>query len=128
MRAALALAVLAGCGGEGFCPADHVTIEQGLFGVVSYTSDVGDRGPEPSGAVRVEVMDPLGGLAGTATSDDHGFFEIALSVGDYQLCAAPERCTDFTVEEQAHVRVDYVLEFGPSSFVVRDPDACVDWK
>ncbi len=48
------------------------------------------------------------------TSDtEHGFYQIELVTGDYQICTTFQRCTRFTVSPGQRVRLDY--EFGPGS-------------
>ncbi|MCP3064958.1 carboxypeptidase regulatory-like domain-containing protein [Myxococcus sp. K38C18041901] len=46
-------------------------------------------------------------------SDDDGFYEVELAAGDHVICTSFERCTDFRVEPEQTVRLDYAMSVGP---------------
>ncbi|WP_255207681.1 MULTISPECIES: carboxypeptidase regulatory-like domain-containing protein [unclassified Myxococcus] len=49
----------------------------------------------------------------SVTSNEDGFFEAELALGDYRICTTFERCTDFSVGSNEVVRLDYEMSLGP---------------
>lgn len=107
-RGWLIAAALTGCASNSAndpCATSFAGIDQGVAGVVTYTSDVGNQ-PDMPVADR-EVM--FGGMA--ATSDAKGQFAIALDPGDYMTSGANENVS-VHVDAGRVVRVDLHLGFG----------------
>ena len=106
------------CGPGG--PIDHdlgslVTIVQGIYGQVYSVSDVCPAGTCPETAVSVDLTVTGNALASPATvrsAGRLGFYELALPVGDFEICAPEglQHCTSFTVSAGARERRD--LEYG----------------
>src|SRR5262245_17005085 len=85
-----------------------VTITQGLYGQVTYLSDVGSRIPAPVSDSLIQVFDrPVqqgGVVVAQGVSDGMGAFQIELSVGTYALCA--ETCPIFELQFDELVHAD----------------------
>jgi hypothetical protein len=103
-----ALGALAGCATDSStdpCATSFASIDQGVAGVVTYTSDVGNQPDMP--VVDHEVT--FGGMM--ATTDAKGQFSLALDPGDYMTSGANENVI-VHVAAGSVARVDLHLGFG----------------
>lgn len=124
------LAVLAACTGDpGFCVEQEVSITQGLYGRITYQSDVGRMGPEPR-VERVEVLDMPDSttVVAATTSNADGIFEVELTRGDFALCGTPnEPCVTFSVSPTAPlVRVDLLMSFIGTHWELASRSGCAE--
>lgn len=110
----LPLTLLAGCGGEtSFDPDAHVTIDTGVYGLLYLGCDTAGCESKPSAGMRLLVLDHLGIGAMTvaeATSDQDGFYEVALDPGSYALAFDAPLATA-EIEVTTRTRCDF--ETGP---------------
>jgi hypothetical protein len=118
--ASVLIAVIAwmmGCG-ESFCVEQDVTISQGLYGRVTYHSDVSPNtgSSKPVSGQVVNVADaPGGNVVATGTSDADGVFQIELDPGSYAACyagIAAYSCKTFDVQLKRRTRFDLHQSFG----------------
>lgn len=122
MRSRVYLAVLfvvASCGGDDeYCVEARLDISQGLYGRVTYQTDVSPdtNPPVPVGDEPIDVLDgPMGSIVASTTSGSDGVFQVALDVGGYALCgpaSPPTLCVTFTVTSGTRVREDLYKGFG----------------
>jgi hypothetical protein len=91
-----------------------LTITSGVYGQTTSQDDVGDHAPEYK-SMQVNVFSSSSDEAplATATSDEVGFYEIALLPGDYSMCTVFGRCRDFRADQGQCVRLDYEYSVGP---------------
>jgi len=92
-KALIALVMVGGCAQE----PDPITISQGVYGVLSVSSDVGGQpdGIYPDAPVAAYLVD--GTLVVSTTSDHRGAYELELQPGAYVICtldAAPQTLVD----------------------------------
>ncbi|HEY5922745.1 MAG TPA: hypothetical protein VIV11_13790 [Kofleriaceae bacterium] len=129
MRQLLAFIVLAGCGGE-FCVEDQVAITQGLYGLVTYQTDVNpdENGPQPVVSEPIDVLDaPFGTVIAQGASNTRGVYEVSLAIGSYVLCSPqPRHCVAFSIAHEELVRADLRKGFGGASWVGVDRSNCAD--
>lgn len=96
-------------------PVEAVTISQGVYGMTSYVNDVCpsecEREPR-SMTLRVKSL-PHDADVVSVTSNEDGFYEASLVMGDYRICTTFGRCTDFSVGVNEVVRLDYEMSVGP---------------
>lgn len=96
-------------------PEEAVTISQGVYGMTTYVDDVCasrcEREPR-SMTLTIKALPQEADVASVTSSKD-GFYESALALGDYRICTAFGRCTDFSVGTDEAVRLDYELSVGP---------------
>jgi hypothetical protein len=113
-----------GCAGPD-CVTPEPTIAQGIYGFVTYRSDVGHASPHPSPGKRVAVLDGELVIAETR-SDVEGLYQLALEPGAFvaENDTRYDRSDPFTIAAGDLIRVDVYTEFGPTGFLVVDPDAC----
>ncbi len=126
MKAFLAFALLAGCGGTDSldtCIADRVTIETGVYGqffngcdtpdctasyAVHMEARVYDADPTPPNTPSEEGIYDLGTQLTPiehASSDAQGFYEIALAAGTHYVCT--NRCDVINVDGEVPQRRDW---------------------
>ncbi len=108
---------LAACGDSGFCVEQEIHIPRGLYGHVTYATDVSSQTnpPVPRGNVAISVLDmPDGTIVATTASNSDGVFEIALADGNYALCEDVELpCVSFSISNAMPLmRADLHLGFG----------------
>jgi hypothetical protein len=123
----MAAFMIAGCGRSGDemadCKARAPAYQVGVYGCITQSSDVGNPPPPPSplAAFHVEIFqseppptpdDGLAPLIQTA-SDALGYYEIDLSSGNYSICTAFRRCSEFVVPAGARLALDYDFGLGP---------------
>jgi len=129
LRGLLGMAVfmVAGCGRSGddiaTCKARAPTHQEGVYGCITQSSDVGSPPPPPSplAAFHVEIFQsqppptPDDGLAPLiqTISDPVGYYEIDLSAGNYSICTAFRRCSELVVPAGARLALDYDFGLGP---------------
>ena len=93
------IALVAACGVGDRDIEDQITIQQGVYGLVTSADD------EPA-VVQIVVYAPgENGTHARASSNDTGVYEIDLAAGDYTLCI--ESCTSITVPEHGKIRYDW---------------------
>ena len=101
---------VAGCGGSFDRNIEsRVTISQGVYGqTVSYDDAAPVSHDYLTGNLKVFTA-PRNDSPAVAetTSDDHGFYEVELAPGDYEICINGNLCHAFTVAAQSRVRLDY---------------------
>src|SRR5262245_12715781 len=92
------IALLVGCAGANI--EDQITIDQGVYGLLSDSTD------RPA-ANEVVLVFQAGenGIHARATSTHDGVYQIDLAAGDYTLCI--ESCTSITVPYASTVRYDW---------------------
>lgn len=124
------LVTLASCGSEGvdnaFCVEEHVTISQGVYGRVTYQTDVSPQTnpPTPVANEPIAIMDaPNGTTIATSASNALGVFQSALSEGTYALCYPSAPCITFTIGVDQIVRADLLKGFG-TAWVATPPASC----
>ncbi|SEU25110.1 hypothetical protein SAMN05443572_10749 [Myxococcus fulvus] len=111
------LTVVVACGmacGQ-FDPEAARTISQGVYGLTESVDDVCSSScdPEPhSMSLSIRTLSERE-LVVSVKSNDDGFYEVELASGDYVICTSFERCTDFRVEPEQTVRLDYEMSVGP---------------
>ncbi|NVI96906.1 hypothetical protein HV824_02050 [Myxococcus sp. AM009] len=113
--ASLAVMSLSSLGCGDFNPEEAVTISQGVFGMTTYVDDVCSSGceREPRSMTLLIKSLPQDTDVASVTSNEDGFFEAELALGDYRICTTFERCTDFSVGSNEVVRLDYEMSLGP---------------
>ncbi|QDE95871.1 hypothetical protein BHS05_08275 [Myxococcus xanthus] len=96
-------------------PEEAVTISQGVYGMTSYVNDVCSSGCErdPRSMTLLVKSLPQDTDVASVTSNEDGFYEVALALGDYRICTTFGRCTDFSVGVNEVVRLDYEMSVGP---------------
>ncbi|QDE67004.1 hypothetical protein BHS09_08255 [Myxococcus xanthus] len=96
-------------------PEEAVTISQGVYGMTSYVNDVCSSGCErdPRSMTLLVKSLPQDTDVASVTSNEDGFYEVALALGDYRICTTFGRCTDFSVGNNEVVRLDYEMSVGP---------------
>lgn len=102
-------------------PEEVVTIQQGLYGLTISGCDT--TGCEDSAYDQAPITVTTVGAASpliTTTSDDDGFFELALPPGTYELCV--HSCITIAVASAERVRLDFVS--GPGGGIWCDDDGC----
>ncbi|GEN10046.1 hypothetical protein MFU01_50830 [Myxococcus fulvus] len=98
-----------------FDPEAARTISQGVYGLTESVDDVCSSScdPEPhSMSLSIRTLSERE-LVVSVKSNDDGFYEVELASGDYVICTSFERCTDFRVEPEQTVRLDYEMSVGP---------------
>ena len=95
-----------------------LTIHQGIYGQTTSASDVAPDTSSHYNQMEIRVFPEMSTFAGvppiaTTTSNDRGFYEIALEPGSYQLCTSFGRCVTATVQANSHPRWDYEFSAGP---------------
>lgn len=95
-------------------PEEAVTISQGVYGMTSYVNDVCSSGceREPRSMTLLVKSLPQDTDVASVTSNEDGFFEVALELGDYRICTTFGRCSDFSVGSSEVVRLDYEMSVG----------------
>ena len=124
-RALVVLGFTFGCGGPTVeCVAgERVTIAQGLYGQVTYLSDVGSRTPRPVSGEAIEVLDrPQGSVVTNGVSDSVGAFQIELPVGSHALCV-DNICITFDIQVDELVRADFRTGFD-TFWTLEQPSYC----
>ena len=102
----LVVSVVASCGGVDHDIEGHVTIEQGVYGLLISGCEM--SGCEDQPAIGEEVVVFAAGSSGyfsKVRSDDNGVYQINLVAGDYTLCISS--CTTITVPTKGKIRVDW---------------------
>lgn len=115
---------------EVLSPERRVTVASGLYGLVQFAGDVvGSDGTLSSGGVAdhdvyvyrgdtvLKAVEAAPLPVASAKTDKHGFYEIALEPGAWQVCAAwtnggrmqTGECARFNVAANGRVRADYCL-------------------
>jgi hypothetical protein len=120
--AALALALVVGCGGRDATLDRHVedlvSIQHGLYGQVTAVDDVGSPAPTYLPGFGVEAFavpagTTLGAPEASTTSAARGFYELALPTGDHVVCSSYGRCVVVTLADGELRRLDYEFSVGP---------------
>ncbi|WIG95626.1 hypothetical protein KGD87_34975 [Myxococcus sp. SDU36] len=95
-------------------PEEAVTISQGVYGMTSYVNDVCSSGceREPRSMTLLVKSLPQDTDVASVTSNEDGFYEVALVLGDYRICTTFGRCTDFSVGSNEVVRLNYEMSVG----------------
>jgi hypothetical protein len=108
------------CGGHTPPTIDQrVTIQQGIYGQITSSNDVGPPERQHVGEFQVNVYDvPSGTVLGaptasTVSDDSLGFYEISLPKGDHVVCTSFQRCVLVTVFDGQRLRLDYEISVGP---------------
>jgi hypothetical protein len=118
----LALSASAACATTDLIDPDEVvTIQQGLYGLTISGCDT--TGCTVSAYENAPITVTAAGATSpllTTTSDDEGFFELALPAGSYELCV--HSCIDVTITEGQRVRLDF--ESGPGGGIWCDDTGC----
>ena len=118
----LALSATAACTTTDLIDPDAVvTIEQGLYGLTISGCDT--SGCETSAYEHAPITLTAAGATTplvTTTSDDDGFFQLAVAPGSYALCV--HSCIDITVGAGERVRIDF--ESGPGGGIWCDDTGC----
>jgi hypothetical protein len=121
----LGLGAALGCGSSQptLPDADQlVTIQQGVYGIITSEDDVGDYTVVPLGSFSILVygdVPPLSiGQNGApivppplteTRSDERGFYQLELAAGRYVFCTSFLRCVWLDVPANQPVRLDYVF-------------------
>jgi hypothetical protein len=118
------------CGDDGFCVEQRVTIAEGLYGFVTYQTDVSPQSnpPRPVAGEGISVLDaPNGNVVTSTTSDDAGVFQVDLDAGSYALCSLPSApCVTFTIANGQLVRADLEKGFGGAFWAVVPRSDCAE--
>ena len=123
----LVLAGLFACEGAGkedlvmICTGRTPTVASGVYGCVTRSDDVGDPDTAALPNFHVDVFammpppTPGDGLVPLteSTTDEVGFFEVALAPGTYWLCTTFRRCIMIEIPASPPVRRNYDYGFGP---------------
>jgi len=109
-----------------YCVESEVTITQGLYGRVTYTTDVGTNPqPQPTPNKPVQVLDgPNGSAVANATTDQAGVYQVALDVGNYALCYSVDNCVSFSVAANELVRADLPTCFCDNAWLLVQRSSC----
>lgn len=94
---------------------DQLTISSGVYGQTTARDDVAAYNPIEYHQMSLAVFSSIDRTTPIAnvTSSVNGFFEVALSPGDYAICTAFQRCSEFSVADGQCVRLDYEFSEGP---------------
>jgi hypothetical protein len=107
LRYLLMVAVLSACGSSGDDIEAQITIDQGVYGLLSSGCDTTDCQDYPAAGEQVLVYAAgSNGVFSQAKSDDNGVYQIDLVAGSYILCTYS--CTPVIVPEHDTVRYDWV--------------------
>lgn len=125
--AALLLLLLHPACGSSDCEVEqNVTIRQGVYGRVTYQSDVGNAGERPVAGEVVPIFDANGAAVASATTDADGVFQVELDAGSYFICRdglvmREPYCKPFEVTAGRCVRFDLYTAFLGSEWSAVDP-------
>jgi hypothetical protein len=112
MSRAFLLVALVACGGIDMDIEDHVTIDQGAYGLLLKGCDTSGCSDQIGVGIGVtlELPPPAGTIHGSSldatTSDAHGVYQFDIPAGHYQLCTVS--CTPIEVPETGRVRYDWI--------------------
>lgn len=98
-----------------------ITISQGIYGITTSSNDVGGGNSETYPEFNIDIfteepssdLDIDTGLLVSLQSDDNGFYEVELEIGDYYLCSSFRRCITVSINENDVSRHDYDFGAGP---------------
>jgi hypothetical protein len=109
-----------------YCVESEVTVTQGLYGRVTYTTDVGENPqPQPVPNMAVQVFDgPNGSAVANAITDEAGVYQVSLDVGSYALCYATNNCASFSIAANDLVRADLPSCFCENAWLVVERSSC----
>jgi len=108
-----------------FCVERNVSISEGVYGRVTYQTDVSpdSNPPEPVAGETILVADSPGGAVVTSgTSEDDGVYQLEVGPGSYSVCYANAAlaCEGFDVTTATPlIRVD--LHKGQGTYWSREP-------
>jgi hypothetical protein len=86
----------------------RVDIGHGVYGqTVIWGGDNEDDGPFALGKVELAVTAVNAGGSAKVTTDDVGFYELALDTGTYDMCTSWLECRRFDVPASGVIRFDY---------------------
>jgi len=96
------------------CIEERRAITQGVYGLVTYQSDVSlqTNPPTPVAGELIEILDkPAGAAVARTSSDESGVLQAELPADAYALCGT-SRCITFEVPAGRRVRGDLRSGFG----------------
>lgn len=114
-----------------FCVEQSVGISHGLYGRVTYQTDVSPASnpPEPVSGELISVADaPGGNVVASGSSDSDGVFQIELDAGSYAACyaaVAAFSCEVFEITSNRLVRLDLHKGMG-TYWSDEDRSSCAD--
>lgn len=109
----------------------NVTISQGLYGRVTYQTDVSpdSNPPEPVSGELLSIADaPGGNLVASGSSDGDGVFQIELDPGSYAACygaVSAFSCEAFEITSSRLTRLDLHKGMG-TYWREEDRSSCAD--
>ena len=118
-----------GCG-ESSCLESKLTISAGVYGRVTYQTDVAPRknGPEPvEGQLILVTAASDHSLVAMTNSDSDGIFQVELDRAKYELCysSGEVSCTSFETELAHRVHIDLHTGLG-TYWTIEESSDCAD--
>ncbi len=128
---AACLGLLVACtSASDFCVEKEVSIGHGLYGRITYQSDVGPPTTEPQAGAMfgIQATPTSSAIVASATSNADGVFEVELPDGDFALCSTPnDPCVTFSISASAAlVRADLLMSFIGTHWEITPRSECAE--